>query len=134
MWTNRIGFSRSHLDRLFCRPVDRSCPLSKVTGYTDHNFVICVNDRDRINIQSPEHWNLNASFPVRQCFSNQDSKLIYRDLAGVIVNSSWRIALKRAITIETIGFSQKIVSEESRIDEGLVKKLEEARLEETKAK
>lgn len=51
-WTNRIGSSRSNLDRLFVRLLDRSnisCPRFKVAGYTDHKSVICMADIDKIH-------------------------------------------------------------------------------------
>ena len=128
-WANSSGSARSYLDRIFCRLADRDsigCPHFKVVGYSDHKFVICMVDIDRLHRQGPGYWKLNASFPARPAFRDRIRELVHRKLTGSVVNNRWWIALKRAFRAVALGFSKEIVLDKSRVEGELVRNLEEA--------
>jgi hypothetical protein len=128
-WANNSGTSRSYLDRVFCRLADRDsigCPHFNVVGYTDHKFVICAIDLDRLHRQGPGYWKLNASFPARPAFRERIRVIVQRELTGAVVNNRWWIALKRAFRVEASKFSKQIAIDKFRVEGDVVEKLEEA--------
>lgn len=81
----RTSLTRSHLDRIFCRLVDRnsiSCPQFKVIDYTDYTFVIWTVDIDMIHWRGSGFWKLNASFLECRTFRNRVNKISPSKIVG----------------------------------------------------
>lgn len=70
-WTHHIGLSRSYIDRVFCRPTDKysiECPLVHIIGYTEHKFVICTVEKDKLLRHGPGYSAMNTLLPAHGAY------------------------------------------------------------------
>lgn len=63
---------------------------------------------------------------ARKDYGDRFRELVKRQLTEAIVNNRWWVALKRAISVETIAFSKGLAIQRNRLEGELVSKLEEA--------
>ncbi|GAB1601854.1 hypothetical protein Ahia01_000463900, partial [Argonauta hians] len=128
-WSTKNGKSRSYLDRIFIKKLDKdliSCPQAVRFRYTDHKLVTCVIDPGTFHKRGSGYYKLNLSLPINKTYIIQIRYLIKQLLTGAIINNRWWHAYKRTIKKKSIEISKQLATDRNKEEEQLVDRLEEA--------
>lgn len=89
-WSNSNGSSRSYLDWIIVRKLDKDIVRSSYfyhIYYTDHNFVTCRLDLNRLRLQESNYWKLNKSFFDCEEYRSKIRQLVLKALIGILINN-----------------------------------------------
>lgn len=122
VWTslNMNVSYKSYIDRIMIRERDRdtvSCSQIYIVPCRDHKILTCRVILDECHRQGHRYWELNKTILTYKSFFNRVRELVQRAFTGTIINNRWCCALKRAISFESVRFSNRLSLDKLRIDD-----------------